>query len=121
VESPDSIDESGEITERLSEVFATKPAAEWVEKLGPLGAAVGPVNLGRAIVDDPQNTVRRATVNVGGIDMPANPVRLRRPDGSQSATVEHEPPIVGEDTDWLFGEAGFSKDEIEELRAGGVI
>lgn len=128
LELPDLLDQlrvSGDqavaVTERLAAVFATKPAAEWVALLGPVGAAVNAVNAGRDIIDDPHNRARGTTVKVAGEDVPANPIRLTDADGGQTSTATSEPPTVGQHTDAVLGEAGFSADEIAKLRAENVV
>jgi len=109
------------VTERLAGIFKTRPAAEWVARLGPLGAAVNAVNRGADIVADPQHAARGAVVSVAGQDVPANPVRLIDAEGRRSGSALDEPPMVGEHTDAVLGTAGFTNDEIAALRADGVI
>jgi crotonobetainyl-CoA:carnitine CoA-transferase CaiB-like acyl-CoA transferase len=114
-------DEAEAIVCRLAALFATRPAREWLERLGPLGAAVGAVNRGRGVVDDPHNRARGSTVAVAGVDVPANPVRLRDGVGPRSGTATAEPPVGGTHTGSVLAEAGFSPAEIDELRAAGVV
>jgi crotonobetainyl-CoA:carnitine CoA-transferase CaiB-like acyl-CoA transferase len=109
------------LTQRLSEIFASRPAAEWLETLGPLGAAVGPVNVGGDVVRDPHNTARAATFEVGGVRVPANPIRMRDTSGARSTTATSEPGLVGEHTDAVLGEAGYGADEIRALHEEGVV
>jgi crotonobetainyl-CoA:carnitine CoA-transferase CaiB-like acyl-CoA transferase len=114
-------DQADEVTERLARVFATRPAAEWVELLGPLGAAIGAVNRGSDVVRDPQVRARASIVEVAGLSVPANPIRLRDLDGPRSTTAVAPPPAVGSDTDTVLHSAGYSEVEIEELRSAGVV
>ena len=113
--------ESAAVAERLAEIFRARPAAEWVARLGPLGAAVNAVNQGADIAADPQHAARGAVLQVAGQDMPASPLRLIDAEGRRSGTALDEPPRVGEHTETVLGEAGFSKDEIAALRADAVI
>jgi alpha-methylacyl-CoA racemase len=106
---------------RLNEIFAARPAAEWVAKLGPLGAAVNAVNQGRDVVDDPQYAARRAFLNVAGEDVPANPVRLQDALGRRSEEAVGEPPLVGEHTVEVLAAAGFTAREIDDLKSNGVV
>ncbi|MDB5447092.1 MAG: L-carnitine dehydratase/bile acid-inducible protein, partial [Phenylobacterium sp.] len=113
--------ESAAVAERLAEIFQTRPAAEWVAMLGPLGAAVNAVNQGADIAADPHHAARGAVLEVAGRQVPASPLRLIDAEGRRSGTALEEPPLVGEHTETVLGEAGFNKDEIAALRADGVI
>jgi alpha-methylacyl-CoA racemase len=112
---------SDEVTARLAAVFATRPAAEWVDKLGALGAAVGAVNRGSDVVHDPQVVARGSLVLVAGATVPGNPIRLRDLDGPRSATRTTPPPVVGGETLDVLRAAGYTGSEIDELQAAGVI
>jgi crotonobetainyl-CoA:carnitine CoA-transferase CaiB-like acyl-CoA transferase len=114
-------DEADAVAARLEAIFATRPARDWVELLGPLGAAVNPVNRPSDLAADPQVAARRAMLTVAGETVPANPVRLIDADGKHSATAAGEPPLVGEHTAQVLAAAGFSDPEIAALRADGVI
>ena len=122
LDDPDPQGDAGiPATKRLAAVFATKAASEWVEMLGPLGTAVGAVNRGEQIPVDPHNQGRGSTVTVAGVPVPANPVRLRDASGPRSSTATGEPADPGANTDEVLSEAGFSSDEIADLRARGVV
>jgi crotonobetainyl-CoA:carnitine CoA-transferase CaiB-like acyl-CoA transferase len=113
-------DQQAAVIERLEAIFATRPAAEWVDKLGGSGAAVGPVNDGQEIVEDPHAKARGAFVEVAGMAVPANPLRLRDLDGLRSETSLSPPPELGANTDEALVDAGFSAEEIADLRASGA-
>ena len=114
-------DEAERVAERLEAVFASRPAAEWLERLGPIGAAVNPVNRGPEVVADPHNRARGSLVEVAGTTVPANPIRVCGPEGSRSFTATGEPPSVGQDTDDVLAEAGFGAEEVAGLRAAKVV
>jgi crotonobetainyl-CoA:carnitine CoA-transferase CaiB-like acyl-CoA transferase len=107
-------DEAARVRERLAKVFAQRPAAEWIDCLGPLGAAVNPVHQGR-------DAARGTFVEVAGSVVPANPIRVGGPDGTRAWTALDAPPRVGQHTDEVLAAAGFSPDEIRALRADGVV
>jgi len=109
------------VTAQLSSIFSTRTASDWVDALGPLGAAVGAVNTGRRIAADPHNATRGTTTEVAGVTVAANPIRLRDGNGDRSTTATEEPPVVGQHTDAVLREAGYTADEIGELRADGVV
>ena len=114
-------DDAARVTERLAAIFGERPAAEWMELLGPAGAAVNPVNRGREVVDDPHNRARGATVEVAGTTVAANPIRVCGPEGSQSSTAADEPPVVGQHTDEVLAAAGFTAQEIDQLHSDQVV
>jgi crotonobetainyl-CoA:carnitine CoA-transferase CaiB-like acyl-CoA transferase len=124
-EFADQVDPSEEearvITDRLSSVFRSAPAATWVERLGPLGTAVGAVNRGADVVTDPHNVVRGTTVEVAGVPVPANPIHLRDTAGRRSGTATAEPAVIGADTDQTLADLGYSPDDVARLRAAGVV
>jgi len=113
--------EAEPVTARLAGVFAGKPAAEWVALLGPLGAAVNAVHRGEDVLTDPQYVAREAFAMVAGEPVPANPVRLTDAQGRGPYTADAEPPLVGEHTEEVLGRAGFTPDEIAQLRHSGLV
>jgi crotonobetainyl-CoA:carnitine CoA-transferase CaiB-like acyl-CoA transferase len=114
-------EEAVQVGERLAKIFAQRPAGEWIARLGPLGAAVNPVNRGRDVVGDPHDRARGTFVEVAGRTVPANPIRVGGPDGTRAWTALEAPPLVGQHTDEVLAAAGFSPAEIEGLRADGVV
>jgi alpha-methylacyl-CoA racemase len=113
---------AAEATERLEATFASAPAAHWVELLGPLGAAIGPVNAGADIAADPHHRARSSTVAVGGQVLPASPFRLYDAGGAAlSPTRVEDPPELGADTDEVLGGLGIEPARLAELRAAGTI
>ena len=109
-----------ETARRIGEVLRTRPAAEWIAELGPTGSTISAVHEGSTLVDDPHVKARGAVVEVDGKPVPANPIRINGPDGPRAATVTTPPAGTGSHTDELLSEAGFSPQEIDELRSSGV-
>jgi crotonobetainyl-CoA:carnitine CoA-transferase CaiB-like acyl-CoA transferase len=110
------------VATRLEGIFATRPAAEWVELLGGAGATVGPVNTGTDIVHDPHNKARGVVVTVAGMPVPSGPVHLYDADGTPlTPAVAVDPPELGADTDAVLSSAGLSSAAIAELRQAGII
>ena len=115
-------EQDAQVAAKLEELFATRPAREWVDLLGAAGAAVGPLNAGADITSDPHNVARRSVVTVAGRPVPAGPVRVLDADGANlTPTVELAPPELGADTDAVLDRAGFSPEEIAALRADKVL
>jgi alpha-methylacyl-CoA racemase len=108
-------------TRALAEIFATRPAGEWVERLAPTGAAVTILNHATQLLDDPHVRARRSVVEVAGVPVPASPVRLRTADDAATGTATEAPHGVGDDTQGVLSAAGFTEMEIHELAAAGVV
>jgi alpha-methylacyl-CoA racemase len=114
-------EEAERVTAALAAVFATRPAAEWVDHLGPLGAAIGAVNDRGDLVSDPQVQSRGSVIEVDGTLVPGNPIRMADLDGPRTATAATVPPTVGEHTDAVLADAGYTATEIAELHAERVV
>lgn len=108
-------------TQRLAEIFRTRPAMEWVELLAPLGAAVTIMNHAAQLLDDPHARARGTVAQVGDTPVPANPIHITAPDGTRTATDTASPHNVGDDTESVLSLAGFSAAEIEAYTSEGVI
>ncbi|MCE7796594.1 CoA transferase [Sphingobium sufflavum] len=106
------------LTRQLADIFATRPAADWVAALAPAGAAVTIVNHGSQLLDDPHVVARGSVVEVAGTPVPASPIRLS---GVAGRTATAAPPLVGQDSDAVLAAAGFSAEEIGGLAAAGLI
>ena len=107
-----------EVAARLQEVFLTRTRDEWVEKLGDLEVCVGPVNDIAEAMGDPQVVHRRLLASVAG--GPVGPGPALKLDPEAPAALEPAPGL-GEHTDDVLGEAGFSPDEVASLRSNGVL
>ena len=108
-------------TERLAALFRQRPAAEWVARLAPNGAAVTLMNDAGQVLDDPQVLARGSIAQSAGVPVPATPVRLSAADGRQTSTATEPPHLVGQDTADVLASAGFSQAEIEALAADRVV
>lgn len=111
-----------EATALLESTFASQPASHWVELLGPLGAAIGPVNAGSDIPADAHHQARNATVAVAGQVLPASPFHLYDEMGvALSPTRAIDPPELGADTDEVLASLGLTADRLASLREAGTI
>jgi len=107
-------------TSTLASIFLRQPAAEWVARLAPAGAAVTIMNHASQLLADPQVQARHGAVDAAGVSVPATPLRIRALDGRETATATDAPHQIGEDTAAVLAAAGFSGSEIEELIAQGI-
>ena len=88
----------------LTEIFATRTRAEWIEMFVEHGIAGGPVNSVPDLLDDPHfrardNTYRVDFPGVGELEFVASPVRVRGDDFAPAL-----PPALGEHTVEVLGD-----------------
>jgi crotonobetainyl-CoA:carnitine CoA-transferase CaiB-like acyl-CoA transferase len=116
-------DRRDEVIAELGEVFSTKTRAEWMEHFGDRDVCVGPVydfdetfadehNRARGMVFDAEVPGAGAWSHVG------NPLKLA---SNELDAMRLPPPKMGEHTDEVLTEAGVTPEQMQELRAGGVI
>ena len=114
--------DDNQIRSRLTEIFAGKSAAHWVEHPGPVGG-IGPVADVSDVLFDSQVSHRETLVQIDGEHrwVFANPIRIN---GSSGAVASHglgPPPDLGEHTEQILSSAGFSDLEIKALRAAEIV
>jgi len=111
-----------ELNSLIAERLRTRTTAEWVEALNQAGVPCGPVYGMDEVFADPQVEHLEMTEPVqhpalGRLDILRNAVRMT--DGP--ATVRTPSPDIGADTDAVLTELGYPREEIDRLRAQGVI
>ena len=112
----------GELNALIAERLRTRTTAEWVEALNQAGVPCGPVYGMDEVFADPQVEHLEMTEPVqhptlGRLDILRNAVRMT--DGP--ATVRTPSPDIGANTDAVLTELGYPREEIDRLRAQGVI
>lgn len=110
-----------EMMSRLDAEFAKRPLAEWLERFDAVDLWWAPVQTPADVVVDAQAQATGAFVDVPNADgttkrMVAGPVRFGDADVTPRAGV----PGVGEHTDEVLREAGFTPERIARLRESGV-
>jgi alpha-methylacyl-CoA racemase len=105
----------------LRAIFKTKTRDEWVAELGEVDACLGPVYSMDEALSDPQAQSRGISVSssTGEEEVRTLPTFPRMSD--MEYEDRYAPPTLGQHTDELLQEAGFSEAEIDEMRTGGVI
>jgi formyl-CoA transferase len=127
IDAPDLADprigiDDARVGARLGEIFASAPAARWIENPGPAGG-IGAVALPGDAVDDPQVESRGSLVRLDG-DGPlvlANPLRIDGASGEAATNARGPAPELGQHTDGALHTAGWSDDEIAALHETGVV
>ncbi|MFI9246140.1 CoA transferase [Streptomyces sp. NPDC053086] len=113
---------AADIVTLLDKRFATRPLAEWREVLDTAGLTYGVVQTLEEYAHDPQLLANRIVVPIedgsSETHLTVNsPVHL-----DQEQKVPARPaPDLGEHTEEVLTELGFSADDIESLRSGGAI
>ncbi len=105
----------------LQDILLTRTTAEWVELLEAHDVPVAPVRTIEDLFDDPQVNHNGMVVELqhprlGRIRQMGVPVRL----GSTPGQVTRPAPMLGQHTEEVLREYGFSPEEIAELRTRGV-
>jgi crotonobetainyl-CoA:carnitine CoA-transferase CaiB-like acyl-CoA transferase len=113
------------LDQTIERKLSARTAAEWEEILNKAGVpAMEVIPLARA-VHHPQLVARHFfhafdDVQATGLPpfaVPTSPYRL----SASPATIRSMPPRLGQHTDEVLGEYGFSPEEIAALRAAGVV
>jgi len=107
------------LTAILDAVFATHTLAEWGARLKAARLTFSPINRIEDVATDEQAVAAGAVVETANPDMPrtlAAPIRL----GCAAPRSAGAAPGLGEHTDAILSEAGFSVAEIARLRASGA-
>jgi CoA:oxalate CoA-transferase len=117
-------DDKAELWPILDSVFATKPTAEWCELLGAAGLRFAPVRDHADVADDPGVRANGYITRIDDPSVPGSetdvvraPVRFSEPTPAIGAHV----PELGQDTESVLLEAGYSWDDIAALSAEGAI
>jgi alpha-methylacyl-CoA racemase len=110
--------------EMLQAIFKTKTRDEWIAELADIDACVGPIYTIDEALNDPHAQARGTSITsqvAGESDSTFRTI----PSFPRLSGVEQEQrysaPGLGEHTDALLQELGYSEAEIERMRSGGAI
>jgi formyl-CoA transferase len=108
--------------EELEKATATKTSAEWVDILNKAGVPCGPILDVKQVFEDEQIRHLKLAVTIqhprlGEQQVQNLPVTLSRTPGA----VRTASPDLGEHTDQVLGELGYSKDDIATLHRDGAV
>jgi crotonobetainyl-CoA:carnitine CoA-transferase CaiB-like acyl-CoA transferase len=111
-----------ELNQYLMEIFATRTTAEWEQLLNTADIPCMPLHSLATIMDDPHLKA------VGFFETHQHPVEgeirtMRVPSTWTASQPEHSgpAPVLGQDTEHVLREMGYSKEEIRALAAEGSI
>lgn len=111
-----------ELSALIEARLAVAPVAHWVERLNEAGVASGPIHTVDQVFADPQVQALGLVAEthqpgVGAVKVLAQPFTLSR----TPARVRGPVPRLGETTEKILIELGYTSDEIARLRADEVI
>jgi crotonobetainyl-CoA:carnitine CoA-transferase CaiB-like acyl-CoA transferase len=111
-----------ELRPLLAARFAARTAEHWIEMLTAAEVPCGPINDVPAAFDAPQARARRMRVRqehprLGRVDQVGIPFTL----SETPATIRTPPPLAGEQSDTILDELGYAAEEVQRLRAAGVV
>ena len=106
----------------LEPVFTSRTTAKWVQQLEAHDILCAPIRSTAEALQDPQLAVNALLVEVehsrlGKLRFVGTPVRL----SSTPARPAQAAPMMGEHTDEILREVGYSAAEIAGFRAGGIV
>ncbi len=110
------------LVERFDRVFATKTRSEWISILREKGLMFGPVQRIEDVLTDQQALSNGYVVDfdhrsLGQVKIPGYPVQF----SASRAGTRTSAPSLGEHTDLVIKQMGYSDQEIAALRKTGVI
>ena len=106
----------------LSDVFEAQTTDEWLEQLGQGGVPVSPIQSVADVVEDPHAAARDMFVKLqhptaGEITVTGIPVKFSETPGE----VVTPPPTLGQHSEEVLLELGYSQNDIAELRKNNVV
>ena len=110
------------LNQLIEEVTITKTSNEWVEMLEKVGVPCGPINTIDKVFDDPQVkhlgiAQEIETIPFGDTKLVGQPFNLSR----SSSSMKKRPPEKGEHNEDVFGDLGFSAEELDDLKEKNII
>jgi formyl-CoA transferase/CoA:oxalate CoA-transferase len=120
--NPQRVANRAELIPLIEAALATRGSVAWADELSRVGIPAGPINNVDAALEHPQVAARDMVLSTehptaGTLRMTGSPIKLSR----YTATVRRPPPTLGEHTDAVLGELGYSAAEISALRDEGVV
>jgi formyl-CoA transferase/CoA:oxalate CoA-transferase len=113
--NPDRVRNRDTLIPLITETLAARGCAEWTDLLNVAGVPAGPVNTVPAALEQPQVAAREMVVEV------EHPVAAQPPTASPAPYLRRPPPVLGEHTDEILTEAGYTAAQVTELREAGVV
>ena len=97
--------------------IATQPTADLLARLREAGVPASPVNDLAGVADEPQLRATGILQELAGRELVSPPFAV---DGER-VRYRSEPPLLGEHTAEILGEAGYADAEIDDLAGAGIV
>ncbi len=106
----------------LEDIMADRDTAAWSEAFEEAGIPCGPINTIEEAFADPQVEAREMRIELahplaGTVPLVGSPMRL----SATPVRYRRAPPLLGEHSEDILRELGHSDDQIDSLKAGGII
>jgi len=120
--NPDRVRNRDTLIPLITETLSAQGCAEWTDLLNAAGVPAGPVNTVPAALEQPQVAAREMVVEVehpvaGTLKMLGSPLKL----SAQPTSIRRPPPVLGEHTDEILAEAGYTAAQVAELHEADVV
>jgi formyl-CoA transferase/CoA:oxalate CoA-transferase len=120
--NPDRVSNRDTLRPRIEKALATRTTAEWTELLGAAGVPAGPVSTVPEALAHPQVAARDMVVELehpiaGTVKTLGSPLKL----SGNPASIRRAAPVLGQHTDEVLAELGFSAGDIAALHEKGVV
>jgi crotonobetainyl-CoA:carnitine CoA-transferase CaiB-like acyl-CoA transferase len=111
-----------ELAERIESITSTQPRAHWLTLFDAHDIPCGPINDYAQVFADPQVLAREMVVEtdhpaLGRMRSLGSPIKM----SGTPPDVRRRAPMLGEHTDEILRESGYTGDEIEKLRSTGAV
>ena len=106
-----------ELEPPLISALSKRTRAEWLSTFAAAEVPVGPINDIPAMVEDPQVAARAMIRRIGECAFVDQPIRF----SSYPELPEQPAPVLGEHTETVLAECGYSKEEISAMKAERTI
>jgi crotonobetainyl-CoA:carnitine CoA-transferase CaiB-like acyl-CoA transferase len=120
--NPDRVANRSELLALIETALSARGSSEWAEELSRVGIPAGAINtIDKALVH-PQVQARGMVLTTehptaGTLRMTGSPIKL----SEHTTTVRRPPPLLGQHTDEVLGELGYTADDIAAMRDDGII
>jgi crotonobetainyl-CoA:carnitine CoA-transferase CaiB-like acyl-CoA transferase len=120
--NPKRVENREELIKIISDLFATRNGEEWLKMITDAGIPCGPIYTVDKIFIDPQVLHRQMLKELdhpkaGKIKVTGVPVKLSDTPGE----VRTSPPVLGQHTQEILTELGYSEQDVEAMRQEKVI